>query len=130
MQTTLPPKPAASTWKPTVAGILDIIVGVGDLIGVLFMIGAILLLGSSAEFLGMTEADFAPLTIGALMGILVVTTAFMAVIGILALMGGIYATQRKKWGLALAGSIAAALGSTLIGVLAIIFLAMGKDEFV
>ena len=130
METIVPPQRAAQTWKPTVAGILDIVVGAGSLIGVLFMMVGIMVLSSSAAFLGVTESDFAPLTLGAVIAIMVVTAVFVAAIGVLSLVGGIFATQRRKWGLALAGSIAAAIGSTVFGVLAIIFLAMSKDEFV
>jgi len=47
----------------------------------------------------------------------------------LPLIGGIYAVQRRKWGLALAGSIAAIFGSTPLGIAAAIFTALAKDEF-
>jgi hypothetical protein len=45
------------------------------------------------------------------------------------IIAGIYALQRKKWGLALAGSIVAIFGSSIMGVLATIFIALSKDEF-
>ena len=54
----------------------------------------------------------------------------LLVLGILALVGGIYAMRRKIWGLALAGSIATVLFSQLLGILAIIFVALSEDEFV
>jgi hypothetical protein len=50
-------------------------------------------------------------------------------INVIALIGGIYALQRKKWGLVLAGSIAAIFSSTILGILATIFTAVSKDEF-
>jgi len=44
--------------------------------------------------------------------------------------GGIYALQRKIWGLALAGSIAAFFSpSWVLGVAAIVFTALSKNEF-
>ena len=50
-------------------------------------------------------------------------------IGVLAIVGGIFAIQRRKWGLALAGSIGASLVPILIGILAVILLIISKDEF-
>jgi uncharacterized membrane protein HdeD (DUF308 family) len=54
---------------------------------------------------------------------------FLLAAGILAIVGGIYALKRKKWKLALAGSIAAFFGSSPLGVAAIIFTALSKNEF-
>jgi hypothetical protein len=101
------------TWKPTVAGILAIIAGALQVIfGMIFAIGV----GFTAAIIGMgwLSAIFAPLII----------------FGIIAIVGGIYALLRKIWGLALAGSICALIGPWFIlGLLAIIFVALGKGEF-
>jgi len=43
--------------------------------------------------------------------------------------GGIYALGRRVWGLALAGSICALVGFGILGILAIIFVILGKGEF-
>ena len=51
------------------------------------------------------------------------------VLGILAVVGGISAIRRKKFGLSLAGAICA-LPSLFLGILAVIFVALGKREFV
>jgi hypothetical protein len=50
-------------------------------------------------------------------------------VGILAIVGGIYALQRKIWGLALAGSIAAFFPSWILGIAAIVLTALSKNEF-
>jgi len=50
------------------------------------------------------------------------------VLGILAVIGGILAIRRKRFGLSLAGAICALL-SGLLGILAVIFVALGKREF-
>jgi len=50
-------------------------------------------------------------------------------LGILPLLGGIYALQRRKWGLGLAGSIAAIFGSIPLGIVATVLMALAKDEF-
>ena len=101
------------TWKPTVAGILAIIAGVIEVItGTVWATGA----GFWGGIFGMgwLSAIFAPLI----------------VFGIIAIVGGIYALKRRIWGLALAGSIFALIGPWFIlGILAIIFVALGKSEF-
>jgi hypothetical protein len=101
------------TWKPTVAGVLAIIAGALQVIfGMVFAIGV----GVGAGMVGMgwLSAIFVPLII----------------FGIIAIVGGIYALKRNIWGLALAGSICALIGPWFIlGLLAIIFVALGKGEF-
>ena len=101
------------TWKPPVAGILAIIAGVLQVIaGTIFATGVLFWGGMVG--MGWLSAIFAPLI----------------VFGIIAILGGIYALRRKVWGLALAGSICALIGPWfLLGILAIIFVALGKGEF-
>jgi hypothetical protein len=101
------------TWKPTVVGVLAIIAGVlGLIIGVLFATGVGLLGGIFG--MGWLSAIFAPLI----------------VFGVIAIVGGICALQRRIWGLALAGSICALIGPWfLLGILAIVFVSLGKREF-
>jgi hypothetical protein len=48
---------------------------------------------------------------------------------VIAIVGGVYSLKRKAWGLAPAGSICALSGYFILGLLAIIFVAMGKNEF-
>ena len=92
------------TWKPTTAGILAIIAGIVGIIGGCWFAG-IPIIG-------------------------------MIAVGIVALIGGIYALRRRLWGLALAGAICAAallphVGRTalMLGVPAVIFLSLGRQEF-
>ena len=54
----------------------------------------------------------------------------IVVLGIVAIVGGVYAIQRKMWGLALAGSICATFLGWLLGIPAIIFTALSEKEFV
>ena len=51
-------------------------------------------------------------------------------VGAVAVVGGIYALKRRLWGFALAGTILATICSTPLGVLAIIFVSLGKREFI
>ncbi len=105
------------TWMPVVAGILDIIAG--SLILVIlffFVIGSLIVrLAESGIF------DFN------------LSLVFMIIpaliIGSLAIAGGVLAVRRKKWGWALAGSIAAALVPVALGIVAIVLLVLSRNEF-
>jgi hypothetical protein len=48
---------------------------------------------------------------------------------LLAIAGGIFAIQRKRWGWALAGSIAAAINPLPLGIVAIVLVILSKNEF-
>jgi hypothetical protein len=117
------------TWKPMVAGILSIIVGSLDLLGVFGVIIAAIAINTTSYWRGLIESEVYPLTIGFVVGALIATAVYLLIIGLLSLLGGISAIQRKRWGLALAGSIAAIFSSSILGILSLIFTAMSKDEF-
>ena len=111
------------TSKPTVAGILAIISGVLGLIG-----AASLFIGfgvTSGAFGIPGVGDIPAFVPGLILGMAIPS----AIIDILALVGGIYAVQRKMWGLALAGSIAAILAFLPLGIPAVILAAQSKNEF-
>ncbi len=103
------------TWKPPVAGILSVTSGVSFLGAAIFVL---LTSGDSPEG--------------------VILPLFWMPFTILALAGGICAILRKKWRLALTGSISAALvgfviimpyASLLLGIPAYILIKMSKEEF-
>jgi hypothetical protein len=56
------------------------------------------------------------------------TGGLLLALGILAIAGGILAIRRKRVGLSLAGAICA-LPKGILGILAVIFVALGKREF-
>jgi hypothetical protein len=60
--------------------------------------------------------------------ILVGIVALGVVLGVVAIVGGVSALKRKRFGLSLAGAICA-LPSAILGILAIIFIAVSKEEF-
>ncbi len=102
------------TWKPTAAGILSIIGGVFILIRGLLGMGHI---GTAFSW---------PLG------------AASIVLGLIAIAGGIFALRRRGWGLALAGAVCAVfpthpygslIWTPVIGILAIVFVALSKNEF-
>jgi hypothetical protein len=106
---------SAPTAKPVVAGFFNIITGAGVLLTL-----SILTIG------GLVIGAFTFPLIGFVILILGIPGL---VLGILSIVGGIYATQRRKWGWALAGSIASALAANVLGIVALILVALSKDEF-
>jgi len=110
------------TWKPTTAGILSIIAGAGQLIGgIIFAVGIGILRGVISEIPGIP-----PVLHG---GFLAIIGIPWIILGIIAIVGGIFALKRAKWGLALAGSICALFGPWILGIPAIVLVIMGKKEF-
>ena len=111
------------TWMPTVAGILNIITGAFGLTGGLALIALGTLASGALEPFVFGMLPLIPLALFSALGLP------LFLLGILTLVGGIYALQRKMWGLVLAGSIAAVLFSRVLGIPAIIFVALSKKEF-
>jgi hypothetical protein len=117
----------AKTWKTRTAGILAIIAGA---VGVAEWIGIAVL-----EILALGWLPMGSLTgLGAL-----VTAAFVIAIGtgIVAIVGGVSAIKRRRWRLALAGSVCAVFSVIWIPVLlnvplaiaAIVLVVLGRHEF-
>ncbi len=118
-------KKVEKTWKPMVGGILAIIAGI---IGCIGGIGIAVLGGVAGGILSV-------IGLGGLGGVVVVVGVIVLILGIIAIVGGVNSMRRKSWGLALAGSICAVFCPgpfaipTILGILAIIFVAIGKGEF-
>ena len=53
----------------------------------------------------------------------------LAILGILAVVGGIYALNRKNYGVAVTGSITAFLPFSFMGLASIIFMTLARKEF-
>jgi hypothetical protein len=54
---------------------------------------------------------------------------FYVLVGILGIVGGVFALKKKNWGLALAGAIAGTVTFFPCGIPAIIYVTMAKPEF-
>ncbi|MCD6452920.1 MAG: hypothetical protein J7K77_01340 [Dehalococcoidales bacterium] len=134
------------TWKPTTAGVLNIISGAGGIGGGIFTIVAgryISALASSVGGLGNLInnwiGDVAPgvislspdatAALNTSPSVLLIIGIVVLVLGALALAGGISAIRRERWGLALAGSILALFVGGVMGILSIIFVSLGRKEF-
>lgn len=102
------------SWKPIAAGVLAI---VGGSFNILVALTLAMFLPVAAPFrMAIASVGF----IGAL---------FLGT-GVVALIGGISAVRRKRWGLSLAGAICAiAPPSFLLGIISTVFVAMSREEF-
>jgi hypothetical protein len=106
------------TWKPTAAGILSIISG---LLFLSLGLGRIIRSGQSDGIAFQWPFD-----------------TVCIVLGLIAIVGGIFAIRRQVWGLALAGTVCAVfpahpygslIWTPILGILAILFVALSKNEF-
>lgn len=52
-----------------------------------------------------------------------------SILDVMAVVGGIHALKRERWGLALGGAICGAVSYAVLGVFAVVFIAMSRDEF-
>jgi hypothetical protein len=111
------------TSKPTVAGIFMIVSGALSIVGVLMFVIVI----------GFTVSFMDGLTGGADVAKTGVFFTFWAVVGVLvsafSVVAGVFCLKRRLWGLALAGSILAVLQIFILGVPALVLVAMARDEF-
>jgi hypothetical protein len=60
---------------------------------------------------------------------MIIMGGVLLVLGIIAIVGGVSAIRRKIFGLSLAGAICALIPLNLLGLLAVIFVSLGKREF-
>jgi hypothetical protein len=111
-------------------GILSIIVGAFEVIGGGIMVALIglgiplrlLCLPLQPRLWGACGMHIIPICLIIILG------GLLLVLGIIAIIGGVSAIRRKSFGLALAGAICA-LPSVILGILAVIFVCLGKREF-
>ena len=104
------------------AGILCIVAGALWIVGMIF--GVYILWELTDLFIMGGDSPGLPLLlIYSLVGLL------MMVFGVMSIIGGISALHRRKWGLALTGSICAIVCFFYLGIPATILLVMHKREF-
>ena len=114
------------SWKPLTGGILSIIGGVIGLFASMGLFIAISALNFTEDWMGRWGMYDIPINITSIL--LAIAIPF-CVCGIIAVIGGIFAVQRKCWGMALAGSIAAFFPAWILGLGAMVFIAISHDEF-
>jgi hypothetical protein len=116
------------TWKPTTAGILNIITGALNALAAMGLIIALIAVGNIdvMRFLPPEDAPFIAPLVGTILIVLLVLSVIEAVFPII---GGVFALQRRRYGWALAGSVIAILRIFPLGVTSTILVAMAEDEF-
>ena len=111
-------------WMPVVAGILTLIAGGTKLLAFFGFLIALVFVPAGSY----SSWDNAPHMMWSANWMI----AFMVpllVLGILAIIGGIFMLQRRMWGMALVGGIAALIPNSLLGIAALVFIAISKDQF-
>ncbi len=115
-----------------VGGVMSIVAGALGALGGLALVLFAVLFSSLLSWVANTSDAFGPAERGltGLVGLMYGSMgAFLLLVGILALIGGICAVRRRLWGLALAGSIATILAFFPVGIVAVVFTAMARPEF-
>jgi len=115
----------------TAGGVLSIIGGVLELIGggIVVGIGIENIIGGPFWFI--PDIPWFPgreLVAGVLPAIIIVVGILILALGATGVAGGISALNRKSFGLSLAGAICI-LPTVILGILAVIFVSLGKREF-
>lgn len=107
------------TPMPIIAGILAVVSGCFKILVLLGLIMA----SSSNTFSGVFAFGMRPEIILLIVGIV------LAILGVLAIVGGVYALQRKRFLWAVIGSISALLPFSCLGQASIILVVLSEDEF-
>jgi hypothetical protein len=116
--------------KSGISGVLSIVSGSLGVLGFLSMILSAIILPAlpGLSYYGLMSSEFD------LISLLQITYTMLGIIclllSILAVVGGVYSVKRKYWPLALTGAICGLLVFFPTGIPAIIFVAMGKEEFI
>jgi hypothetical protein len=119
------------TNNAKIGGILTIICGAFGVLGLFAFIFSIIFMRwiftNTPDLYGSTmsleELDYFITIIYGAMGV------GYALLGVLAIVGGVYALKRRHWGLALAGAIAGVIVFFPCGIPAIIFTTIARPEF-
>ena len=105
------------TALPTIAGVINIIIGSLNLLSIIGVGIAIVVISSAAG----VDVIVIPILWSVIVALLI--------LGLPSLIGGIYALQRKNWVIALIGSIASFLIWNIIGLIPLILIIISRDEF-
>lgn len=122
------PMPPAQSAKPLIAGILLIVFGLINIGNAIYTIVTVEEATSQFEGIG-GEA------LGFMADIVMICMIVFIIFSVIAILGGFFATQRSKFGIAIMGAIVGlfTIGpmclSSLTALVALILLFMSKDEF-
>lgn len=116
--------PAERTALPIAGGVLLLIAGI---LGIAFWGFVIATIGAATSIL--------PIAIPGLTELLIICGAIGVIFSLIALLGGVFAIQRKMWGLALAGGILGLFSigwffiSSILALIGLILVAVARKEF-
>jgi hypothetical protein len=112
--------------KARIAGILSIVSGAFGVLGLGWALVGLFMMGSM--FRGGVMPYSPPREFFTIITVIYVFMGICSLIlGVLAIIGGIFAIKKKKWGLALAGAIAGTVTFFPCGIPAIILISMAKQ---
>ena len=115
------------TWKPVTAGILDIVSGAIGMVGGVYIVILSQIFRSLHEILKLDP--FVIQRIEVIINRIIAVPFIVVFIGIVSIIGGVYALQRRLWMLALAGAISSCIVFPVFGLPSIIITAMAREEF-
>ena len=111
------PPAKKQTAMPLIGGILIIIAGLLEIV-----YGGMMAVGGSA-------ANSIPVVGDDIGNILAVCGAILIILGLVALLGGVFALQRKSFGLAVLGGILGLAGWFIPALIGLILVAISREEF-
>jgi hypothetical protein len=115
------------TWKPIMAGILEIVGGAIGMVGGLYLVALTSLFKVINNTFHISTAWLLQLEQGVES---IIAIPFIVVfIGIISIIGGVYSLQRRIWPFALAGAISSCIVFPFFGLFAIIIIAFARNEF-
>ena len=123
-----PPMPPAQSAKPLSAGIRLIVFGLINIGNAIYTIVTVEEAVSQFEGIGGE-------TLGFLADIVLICSIIFIIFSVIAILGGYFATQRSRFGIALMGAIVGlfTIGpmclSSITALVALILIAISKDEF-
>ena len=113
------PKPREKSWRPVAGGILGIIAGYANI-----LLGGV---GLFKGFVGLKLLGLAAISSGVGYGLGVALVA----LGIVSVIGGMFALARRAYPMSVIGSIASLFPSpaAIAGTLSVVFVGLGRDDF-
>ena len=112
--------------KPTIAGVLDIIAGAMSLVGSGVFVVIAVVISRTINLSGHAEAE----VLSALpLAILLPLALFGVIVGLVAVVGGAATLRRRRFGLAVAGAVAALFAFFPVGIPALILTVLSQKDF-
>lgn len=118
------------TWRPVTASILDIVGGAFNALGFIGILVGMAFIPMTITMSSTVNPMFNTWIVsGILQTILWISAIAALIFALVPIIGGIYAINRRKWGMALAGSIVLFFGCTPLGIASIVLTALSREEF-